>query len=449
MQSRIIIYAAIVTPRLRYIAEELLHHLAGLNVTCTSDKTVFLAFEGARINYSVTPLHADEFHVHPCGLLFEEDIRQQRIPIAGTDAGAILYPTSSGDFPFDILSAAFYLLSRYEEYLSDTPDRYGRFDPMESIAFRTGFLQIPLVNTWLEQMKEALAGRFPQLHFVSRSFQFVPTYDIDMAYSYLHKGLVRNAGGLCRSLLRGEMAAAKERIAVLRGKQPDPFDAFEWLHALHSRLSLQPIYFFLVAQRKGLYDKNISPMQPVMQQLIRSHRERYTIGVHPSWASGDQASLLSEEKSLLESITGDTVVNSRQHYLRMRLPLTCRQLIDNGITDDFSMGYGNMNGFRASVATPFRWYDLEKEKATALRVHPFCFMDATAYYHQQLSPAQAFDALLYFFKINKQVNGSMISIWHNSFLGPDPQMAAWKKTYERFLSEIVSEKAATPPGAAS
>ncbi len=449
MQSRIIIYSTAVTPRLRYIAEELLHHLAGLNVIYTPDKEAFLAFEGARINYSAAPLHTDEFRLHPMGLLFENDIRPQQVPVTGTKAEAVLYSSPSGDFPFDIFAAAFYLLSRYEEYLPHTADRYGRFDHTESIAFKNGFLQIPLVNTWLERFKEALAGRFPQLRFVNRSFQFVPTYDIDMAYSYLHKGLVRNVGALCRSLLKGEITVVRERIAVLRGKQPDPFDAFEWLHALHSRFALQPIYFFLVAQRRGIYDKNISPRQPVMQQLIRSHRDRYTIGIHPSWAGGDKPSLPGEEKSLLESITGGTVVNSRQHYLRMHLPVTYQQLIDNSITHDFSMGYGGMNGFRASVANDFRWYHLEKEETTTLRVHPFCFMDATAYYHQKLSSDQAFDELLYFFNVNREVNGTMMTIWHNNFLGPHPQMGAWKKTYERFLSEIICEKAAKLPGAVS
>jgi hypothetical protein len=53
------------------------------------------------------------------------------------------------------------------------------------------------------------------------------------------------------------------------------------------------------------------------------------------------------------------------------LPETFRHLLDTGIQEDFSMGYGSINGFRASVASPFYWYDLEKEQTTYLLLYPF------------------------------------------------------------------------------
>ena len=58
------------------------------------------------------------------------------------------------------------------------------------------------------------------------------------------------------------------------------------------------------------------------------------------------------------------------------------------------MGYGSINGFRASVASSFYWYDLEKEEATTLRIFPFCFMDANSYYEQRQTTAQAMTELM-------------------------------------------------------
>jgi hypothetical protein len=69
--------------------------------------------------------------------------------------------------------------------------------------------------------------------------------------------------------------------------------------------------------------------------------EKYSIGIHPSWASGDNENLLGSEIETLESATGKKITASRQHYIRFTLPHTFRRLIAAGITDDYSMGYGS------------------------------------------------------------------------------------------------------------
>jgi hypothetical protein len=101
------------------------------------------------------------------------------------------------------------------------------------------------------------------------------------------------------------------------------------------------------------------------------------------------------------------------------------------------MGYGSINGFRASVASSFYWYDLEKEETTALRLFPFCFMDANSFYEQHDTPAQAMRELMHYYHLIRKVNGLMVTIWHNTFLGNDPQFAGWKKVYEVFLKEEI------------
>jgi hypothetical protein len=126
-----------------------------------------------------------------------------------------------------------------------------------------------------------------------------------------------------------------------------------------------------VAQQAGRFDKNIDLQNPAFQALIRNVAAKYAVGLHPSWASGDQQPLLPREKSWLEKQTDHTVTTSRQHYLRFTLPTTYRRLQAIGIQDEYSMGYGTINGFRASVATPFFWYDLKDESKTSLRMPSF------------------------------------------------------------------------------
>jgi hypothetical protein len=436
----LILYATNITPRLDYIVDFIGKELQAGKLGITSSLREFNEYSGPRINYTDTRISEKEIWIKPQGLLFETGIKDQRIECFEVNGHKAFFKTG-GDVPFDIFSASFYLLSRYEEYLAHAKDMYGRYAHENSLAFKENFLALPLVNYWIENLKRLLDLAAPGSVLRTRysRLKFLPTYDIDIAWSYKHKGWRRNTGGLFRSLLKGQWSMAKERWQVLRGKRKDPFDAYEWMDQLHERYQLKPRYFFLVPGKRGRYDKNISPSCKAMQELIREHAARYSIGIHPSWRSGDNLSLLNEEIGRLTALKGEPVVSSRQHYIRFNLPEGYRHLIDAGIKYDYSMGYGSINGFRASVASAFYWYDLEKEKQTGLELFPFCYMEANSFYEQKMSAPQALDEMRQFYKTVKSVNGVFITIWHNSFLGTDKLCAGWRDMYEHFIKEISAD----------
>jgi len=105
-----------------------------------------------------------------------------------------------------------------------------------------------------------------------------------------------------------------------------------------------------------------------------------------------------------------------------------------GYKEDFSMGYGSINGFRASVASPFYLYDLEKEEPTNLLLYPFCYMEANSFFEQKFSPAQALEEMQHYYQQVKKVNGTFISIWHNTFLGTDDGLQEWSDDCRRFYT---------------
>ncbi|HJU46033.1 MAG TPA: polysaccharide deacetylase family protein, partial [Chitinophagaceae bacterium] len=425
-----------VTSRLNYIINLISRELFKEPAAITTDIDAYNRYDGPRINYSSHRLNDSEFFIQSTPLLFEKGIRAQPVGCFEQE-GYRAFFKNEGNMGFDILAASFYLVSRYEEYLPHAKDEYGRYAHTNSLAYKEGFLNTPLVNTWLQDMKRLLKEKFPGLYFNYKDFRFLATYDIDIAYSYLYKGWWRNLGGALRSLWKGQFRLLAERINVLRGKQKDPFDSYEWLDALHLYCRPRSYYFFLVTDKRGTYDKNIRPEHPAMQKLINYHANGYTIGLHPSWQSGDKELLLREEKEMLEYITGKDIIHSRQHYIRFTLPEAFRQLIKAGVQKDFSMGYGSINGFRASIASSFYWYDLEREEETPLKLYPFCFMDSNAFFEQKLAPQQAFDEMMHYYYAVKKVNGLLITIWHNSILGADPQFKGWREVYEIFLKEEI------------
>ncbi len=432
----LLLYTDTTNPRLRYIVDFFSEELFDEPIRITHNKEFFLDYSDPKLNYSEADFSDQEFFIKNHPLLFESGIKQQDLDCFELNFHKAFFATT-GDYPFDIFAASFFLLTRYEEYLPHQEDSYGRYDHQNSLAFREGFLHLPLVNIWLDDFKKALLRKFPQLIFKHHSFKCLLTYDVDIAYSYRHKGFLRNVGGFGRSILNGKWNELSERWGVINGKEKDPFDCFEWLDALHLYCRIKPYYFFLVAKKTGLYDKNVSTDAKPFQELIEYYAGNYKVGIHPSWQSGDDKKLFKEELEWLEVVTEKPVKYSRQHYIRMNLPQTYRDLIEAGIEKEFSMGYGSINGFRASVCSTYYWYDLEKEQPTSLLIYPFCFMDANSFFEQNQKASDTYRELMDYYNIVKKHNGIFISIWHNHLLVANKQFQEMRDLFELFMKETV------------
>ena len=325
------------------------------------------------------------------------------------------------------------MLSRYEEYYHYIPDKHDRYPASKSILHKKGWLQRPLVDEWVAAFGKQLQAA-SGMQIEATPFLFQPTYDIDMAYSHLHKGVGRIVGAYMRALLKGDVKQISERTQVLKKKQKDPYDSFRWLRQIHKQYDLKPVYFILSASRRTAFDKNIHPQHPAMVRVIKNLVKESNIGLHPSYFY-ERNDTLMKEKTMLEHISGQGIRISRQHYIRVKIPQTYRLLQEKGIAEDYSMGYGSHLGFRAGTCGSFLWYDLEKETITALRIYPFCFMDTTAHYEAKLSVADAFEKLDAMSRKLQQTGGTMITIFHNFSLGSSAEWKGWRNAYEHFIRE--------------
>lgn len=424
-----LIYAHTSTTRLQYVCKFIFEEQLGTSYSITTHAESFNKHEGAKINYSDLPQEGSVFTLRNHPLLFQTGVQTQATDCFDSNGYKAFFKTTDSSFSFDIFAATFYLLSRYEEYLPHEKDMYGRYAYQNSLAFKERFLQQPLINYWLMDFAKSLLHVFPGLKLREKTFKFIPTYDIDIAWSFKRKGLLRNVGGFLKS-------PSIKRLGVLAGVQQDPFDSYDFLQDLHESTDLPPIFFFLVAISSSQYDKNISPFNMHMWRLIKSHARRYNIGLHPSWSSFEKPGLIQKEKKILETASKTVVTKSRQHYIKLELPDTYQHLLAAGITADYSMGYGSINGFRASVAASFLWYNLTSETITPLRLHPFCFMDANSFYEQKQNAASSLQELLYYYGTCKKLKGEMIPVFHNNFLGTDPLYAGWRKMYSEFIAQI-------------
>jgi hypothetical protein len=428
----LLIYVQKIIPRIRYVMQLYFGELITTEFEITDDAARFQSFHGARLNYSHHRFN-DECFLFAEDILNESGIHEQKISIGAWKGIPTLFARESpGDFPFDPFAAAFYLVSRYEEYLPFTPDQHGRFPDKENTGVKEGFHEVPVVNHFAMWLKELLQERYPELSFKNPSFEFRLTYDIDFAFAYRGKGFMRNAGGLAKSLVKLDGKELRARAKVLLKHEPDPYDTFKFQFSLHQKFSLKPIYFFLLGDY-GKLDKNISWTRPDLQSLIKEISKNYEIGIHSSYASNDQPEKVKTELRRLKTISGKKVTRNRQHFLILKFPDTYQTLLANEITEDYTMGFASLTGFRAGIASPFRWYDLSTEETTPLRIFPFAVMDASLHYYLKLSAEHALAKTKSLLHEVKKVNGFFQFLAHNDLLREHAHWNGWRTRFAELL----------------
>ena len=419
-----------------YIFNLILKDILGLSPEFTQDRENFIQSSLPKFSYSTSNIK-DEFFISANDLLFERGIHEVEISMTTFNDLPCFFSTyhKKSAYPFDLFAASFYLVSRYEEYLPFIKDTYGRFYAKESLAYKSGFLHKPLVNIWALDLAQKLQEKFSDLEIKPTKFKYLPTIDIDAAYAYKQKGFLRIVGGYLKDIKAADFRELKLRTQVLRNKMRDPFDSFDYIFKLHKSFDFEPLFFILFAEY-GTNDKNISTFNRNFQSLIRRIGDYGSIGIHPSFNSNYNKEKLQKEVTLLSKVTHSEITRSRQHFLILQMPETYNNLIDNGITDDYSMGYASMPGFRASITTPFYFYNLEFEQVTSLRIHPFTYMEGTFKDYMSLEPEEALAEIEKLMIEVKKVGGSFISLWHNESLGGKKRWKGWPEIYEKSLEKL-------------
>ena len=357
------------------------------------------------------------------------------------DAGGMPTLCQTADGP-DLLAAIFFCLARYEEYQSVEPDTHGRFPASASHAFRHGYLDRPIVREWTAVLGRRLRSWFPDLPPVRhRLLDFQPTYDIDILYAYRFRGWRGHASAV-RDLLTGHPRRAVARYSP----RPDPYDTLADLEALHRQFKLRPTYYWLLSDRTHRHDPNPYPIPAEQRTWMHRLAETADLGIHPSYRSSEELSLIVSEKERLEAIVGRTVTRSRQHYLRFRLPDTYRALLDAGLRSDATMGYGDVVGWRAGTNLPFAWYDLERERETRLMIHPFAAMDVTLRNYLGLSAEASAGKVLALAGATVPYGGPFQLLWHNSSFAVDYGWGGWWAMYRQLVADLMGLGTNPPAG---
>ena len=427
----IYIYSNNNSKRLQYTLDVIFKTILQVDFKWVAKEAFVAETKAPKINYSDEELSASIW-IKPHELLFEKNIHPQNIQVTHKKEIPYFFKTAkSGLFQFDLFASSFYMLSRYEEYLPFIADEHGRFTAQESLACKTNFLHLPVVHWWARLLRDLILKKHPEFLFPTSVFTQANTIDVDIAYAYKGKPFKRRLGGFIRSFLSFNFQDIKNRVAYSFGVK-DPYDTYDLLAKIHAKSNAENTYFFQVGAH-GVHDKNL-PLNKVMQKLITRIATYASIGIHPSYESNTSIETLQKEFQDLSELLGKSVTKSRQHYLKMRLPETYENLISIGVQEDYTMGFPDIIGFRAGMAMPFPFFNLQTNKQRPFMIVPFQLMDGTLKDYMKLAPEEAILKVQELKKAIREVNGQFVSIFHNSSLTDQGEWKGWLAVFKEVLN---------------
>ena len=324
----------------------------------------------------------------------------------------------------DIIAGTYFLISRYEEMVRPTVrDAHGRFPGRESLPYRAGFIDRPIVEEWGILLRSAMRSQGVEVAEPPTSMRKVYlTHDVDQLAHF------RRTRGMLGGLLRGIKRKTERKMALksyFGGVIFDPWYTFPYLYKLDTELQqglgrerCEVITFIRSGGGRKKEDKPASNLaHPDYKLLLKyTKRKKVSVGLHTSYEAGIRPSLIKSEKKTLEEFTETEILYNRNHFLNNREPADMSALIDAGITDDFSMGYADIAGFRLGTCRPVRWINPVTRQLTTLLLHSLTVMDVTLSEKRYMF-MNAHDALQYCISLIEtaaRFNGEISLLWHNN-----------------------------------
>jgi hypothetical protein len=140
------------------------------------------------------------------------------------------------------------------------------------------------------------------------------------------------------------------------------------------------------------------------------------IGLHSSYQSGKEPHLILSEKKNLEKAFNLEAKYNRHHFLVSREPEDMEYLGIAGLTEDYTMGYADVAGFRLGTSLPVRYINPVTRRLSSLILHPLVVMDCTLneIKYMNLTKDRAEEYCMRLIEHIRNVNGELTLLWHNT-----------------------------------
>jgi hypothetical protein len=317
----------------------------------------------------------------------------------------------------DIFAASFFMLTRWEEYVNKNRDKHNRFPATESLAYKQGFLDKPIVNEYIEKIKSQLLEIDKNLVFKNREYKLLLTHDVDHIYKWdaVSKIIKHLAGDILKR--KSIIEFVKSVFYILQVKlhiKKDPYDTFDYLMDLSEKAGVKS-YFFFMAKGLTKYDNRYKSNDIKVINIIKNIKKRgHFIGIHSTYNSYNNVTQLKHEKQELEKGFGIDITFGRGHYLRFETPATWQVWQDSSLEWSSTCGYADSIGFRCGVCYPYSVFNIITRKKLKLKERPLLVMDGSLTQDNTINSESMTRDILNLISKVKRHNGEFVFLWHNS-----------------------------------
>lgn len=349
----------------------------------------------------------------------------------------VLYKSVRDDCGFDIFKAVLWVLTFQTEIRveSNQKDKHGRVSAKNHLFAEKKKYKIPVVDYWIDHFINSLNKKFSLQIVRKKLYSFSIGIDIDQAWKYKNKSILKTYGGIVKAFFKINLAEVRQRIDVLLHNTRDPFDTFNLFDKLQLERD-QLIYFILNGNNRD-YDPNHSIHHREYKKLLLHLHSKHPLGIHPSYNSIEQAELIEKEKKeleeLLTTISTHSIYQSRQHYLRIKIPDTILQLEKLGIREEYSMSFFDDTGFRTGTSHPFYFYDLIEDRITDIKINPVIAMDRTYLQYLKYTHDEVLSDFAQLILEVKKFQGHGHIIWHNSSFDFEGEWKGFQGLFEKIV----------------
>ncbi len=336
----------------------------------------------------------------------------------------------------DIFAGAFFMLTRWEEYVLPHKDKHGRFPTKSALSYQFGFHHLPIVNIYLELLWKLLVFFGLKQSRKQWSYQLIPTHDVDFTKFWTTKRhLLKTLGGdlFKRKQLNWAVFSMHSYWNTKIKGQLDPYDTFDYLMDQSELNGCQAQFNFMSGGNTAL-DNHYDISAPFTREIIHRIKSRnHLIGFHPSYNSYQDYVQLHQEWLSLKEVVQQEIVGGRQHFLRFEVPLTWQILEAIGMKTDSSLGFNDEAGFRCGTCYEFPVFHFLERKVLKIMELPLTFMEVALIEKQGASPTKVESIAKSLVDTVRKYNGKFVFLWHNSSFHT-PIYRAYQRTFERILS---------------
>lgn len=328
----------------------------------------------------------------------------------------------------DIIGSAFFMLTRYEEVVNKNRDSYDRFSAYDSVAYKENFLERPIINEYLEIFWYAVQKIAPKVKRKKRTFQIIPTHDVDRPFEFLDLSVYQVVHSLLGDLLkRRNIQLFFDRLSAfikfkMRDYKADYNYTFDKIMDISEANGLKSTFFFMTANNISEFDGNYSIVHPYIANLMKDIcRRGHKIGLHPSFESFKNYSVMENNKKLLDfgiknNLNRKFKFGARQHYLRWSCPETWQYYEDVGVIFDTTLSYADHIGFRCGICYEYPVFNLLTRKRLNLLEYPLIVMECSGLddRYMNLSDNEMLEKCLNLKDCCQKYSGNFIILWHNT-----------------------------------